>query len=156
MRRAARFAREPEVVPGELNLVPYLDIMVNLILFLLLTFSTLTAFSIPLKIAGVGGETTIADGALTVAIVPEGFRILGDEGTEPALVPLAGGTHDFAALTAELTARKRALGLGSRVTVVADGAAGYGLVVSTLDAARSTQAGGVLFPDVSFGTVAGG
>lgn len=156
MRRSARFFHEPETHAGELNLVPYLDIMVNLILFLLLTFSAVTAWSIPMKMAGPGGVTTVDDGALTVAIVPEGFRILGAEGVEAALVPLTGDEHDFAGLTAALTERKRAMGLGTRVTVVADGRAGYGLVVATLDAARETPDGDVLFPDVSFATAIGG
>ncbi len=110
---------------GELNIVPYLDILMNLIIFILLSMSGLAAFGIlnvnaPTYGGGGGGENNDApELLLTVAISPKGFYVAAkgavlpgesadSAGAEPntAAPPTipnkADGTYDYVALTEKM------------------------------------------------------
>ncbi len=107
---------------GELNIVPYLDILMNLIIFILLSMSGLAAFGIlnvnaPTYGGGGGGANNDApELLLTVAISKKGFYVAaqggvlpGQENAEAApgqgapTVPTKGdGTYDYAALTEKM------------------------------------------------------
>lgn len=130
----------------ELNLVPYLDIMVNLIMFMV----TVTAFLAQLKEAPIIAPTLARGGGggaqkpfLTVAIVQTGMSILGGGGS--------GGAEFFAkgnypAVTARLHVLKKSIpDLAEHLVVTADGTIPYGDVVKVLDAARAD------FPAVTLG-----
>src|SRR5689334_15016682 len=100
---------------GELNIVPYLDILVNLILFLLVTQSTLIALGVidvtaPTFVPpGPGPSTTSSALKLTIGIAHDGFFIAakggvlpGDGG--PTIARSKDGSFDYRALTSKLRA----------------------------------------------------
>src|SRR5215208_2090630 len=117
MRR--RFRDEEHT--GELNIVPYLDIVTNLVVFMLLSMTglvTLGVVNVSAPRIGGGDAAAHAPGEtqprllLTVAISRNGFHLAGAAGVpgadatsvdpaRAATVPLrADGTYDYPALTA--------------------------------------------------------
>ncbi|MFT3710309.1 MAG: biopolymer transporter ExbD [Archangium sp.] len=132
---------EVEHEGGELNVVPYLDILMNLILFMLLSMAGLATTGIAkaeAPRAPVGG----AVGArLTVSISGEGFVIEGD-GVEPVRI----AAHDYQSLTSSLSGLKRE---GQSLSLRAEPGVDYETVIATLDAARETPERRALFPDVT-------
>jgi biopolymer transport protein TolR len=175
-----RKKRKPveEVEMGELNIVPYLDIMVNLIMFLLITQATMVALGVinvtapTYATAGVSSSTRKdprTELRLTVGVALDGFYIaakggvLGQEvepekvevtpdGVQRATptVPLGpDGKHNYKALTQKLRTIKTVFPQAQAVYLAADQNIPYDVIVKTLDASRSdTQ--GELFPAVAF------
>src|SRR5215208_3536174 len=118
MRRRIRVEEET----GELNIVPYLDVVVNLVMFLLLSMTGLVSLGV-LNVSApkIGGEQAAAAAAaenqpkllLTVAIGRAGFFVAGANGVlgkdapadasrAPTIARRPDGKYDFPALTAEL------------------------------------------------------
>jgi biopolymer transport protein ExbD len=164
----------PHEHAGELNLVPYLDITVNLVMFMLLSITGLLEFAsinvnAPKYGGGAGvGDTTEKRLLLTVAISKKGFfiagagAILGQEETPSApastagepTIPLRGTEYDFASLTEKLAQVKAAFPNETKVIFAADPDVRYETVVRTMDAAREHE-GKPLFYDVSLSILAG-
>ena len=144
----------------ELNLIPYLDIVVNLVMFLLLVSS----FDAPLTEIRVGappsvGPGAVADLGVTVEITRDGYLVLGDA-PWAAFIPRRGHELDVDALTAHLA---QAAGGTSAdklptLTLSAEDDTDLGRVVATIDAVRAGPDGAELFPAFRFGklTVEGG
>ncbi|HZN92555.1 MAG TPA: biopolymer transporter ExbD [Myxococcales bacterium] len=166
--------REPDDV-GELNIVPYLDIMMNLIMFMLLSMTGLAVFGI-LNVnapsyggpsAGVGETTDQPKLLLSVLISKKGYfiagagAVLGQEtptgeataGTEgePTVPKKGDGTYDTAALTAKMVQIKTAFPSESKVIVGAEADISYETLIDTMDAIRETGGGErkILFSDVT-------
>ena len=166
--------REPDEV-GELNIVPYLDIMMNLIMFMLLSMTGLAVFGI-LNVnapsyggpsAGVGETTDQPKLLLSVLISKKGYfiagagAVLGQEtptgeataGTEgePTVPKKGDGTYDTAALTAKMVQIKTAFPSESKVIVGAEADISYETLIDTMDAIRETGSGErkILFSDVT-------
>lgn len=164
---------------GELNLVPYLDILMNLIIFMLMSITGLAAFGVlnvsapaygPAS-AGMAGEQQEEPFHLSIQIGKEGFyvssnrAILGQaegsgadaEGTtRPPTIPLkADGTYDFEALNRQMIRVKDAFPRESQVILVAEPAVSYDTLVQVMDAVRETQGPQrrLLFPDVNLGEI---
>ena len=165
---------------GELNLVPYLDILMNLIIFMLMSITGLAAFGV-LNVsapaygsasAGVAGEQQEEPFHLSIQIGKEGFyvssnrAILGqaeesggdvEDGTSrPPTIPLkADGTYDFDALNRQMIRVKDAFPKESQVILVAEPAVSYDTLVQVMDAVRETQGPQrrLLFPDVNLGEI---
>ena len=159
---------------GELNIIPYLDILMNLIIFILLSMTGLATFGI----LNVNAPAYGADGAgndkpdkppllLTVAISPKGFFLAatggvlpGAEGALPAApgegVPtvgkLADGNWDYVGLNTKMKEIKTAFPNESKVIIAADKDIQYEVLVSTMDALRETTDHKLLFPDVTLGS----
>ncbi|HLT29249.1 MAG TPA: biopolymer transporter ExbD [Myxococcaceae bacterium] len=171
--------REPEEM-GELNLVPYLDILMNLIIFMLMSITGLAAFGVlNVSAPAYGSATAGAGGAqqeepfhLSIQIGKEGFyvssnrAILGQAegsagdgegaGTRPPTIPLkADGTYDFEALNRQMIRVKDAFPQESQVILVAEPAVSYDTLVQVMDAVRETQGAKrrLLFPDVNLGEI---
>lgn len=166
-RRKLKVREEEEA--GELNIVPYLDILMNLIIFMLLSITGLATFGIlnvnaPAYGAPSAGVTQ--EGAdeqkltLSVLISKKGHfvssenAILGAEGAaeDAPTVPLrADGTHDFTTLNAKMVEIKAAFPKETKVIVGADPDVPYETLTHTLDAIRETQGKErrLLFPDVT-------
>jgi biopolymer transport protein TolR len=178
MRRRVR--EEDEI--GELNIIPYLDIVTNLVMFILVSMVGL----ISLGVLDVGtpkiGQPSEAEAKpaekkdtppllLTVAISEKGFFVAGtggvlpgDEGAakgvntaRPPTVPRKSGQYDYAALSDLLVLIKSKFPNESRVILVAEDNIAYDLVIQTMDACREKKTKGAdptkLFPDVWLSTI---
>jgi biopolymer transport protein ExbD len=153
MRR--RIREEEEV--GELNIVPYLDVVVNLVMFMLLSMTGLITLGVlnvsAPKIGGEGAAAAAAQDAgpkllLTVAIGKQGFYIAGAGGVlgkdagasdpgRPPTVPLRpDGKYDFAALSQQLATIKEKFPKETQVILSADGDVRYDDLIQTMDACR--------------------
>lgn len=174
-------ASHEDVEGGELNIVPYLDIVVNLIMFILVAQATMVALGVidvtaPTYATLAPGPAPTPDPAkdlkLTIGIAKEGYfiagkgAVLGDEaagaGTEltpdnvtkrPPTIPLrADGTYDYPALTQKLRQIKTLYPDAKEVFLAADAAVPYEVIVKTLDHSREDSRG-QLFPHVAFSKI---
>lgn len=159
----------PDEEGGELNIVPFLDIIVNILIFVLATVAvtfTATIDTTPPSTGG-SGVRNIESKALnlTVIIVNEGFAIKaaggnvapGCQGPGPGIaIAMRGSEYDYAALT-ECAARLKHASPDfadeTQVSISANPGTPYQNVISTIDAVRSTQEGEPLFTDVHFGVL---
>jgi biopolymer transport protein TolR len=178
MRRRVRY----EEHVGELNIVPYLDIVTNLVMFMLLSMTgLLTLGVVNVSAPRIGGEAAAAQAAgpdqprllLTVAIARTGFYVAGAGGVRgadapgvdqarPPTVPLRpDGRYDFEALTAQMQRIKERYPKETNVIFSADGDVPYEILVQTMDAVREVKVKGPdgaverkpLFFDVSLSLV---
>ncbi len=165
---ARRTSEEPR---GEINVVAFLDIVMNVLMFVLATSATLftaeirTAAPTNVDVHGAPPET------LTVTVTPRGYVVASSRGFVTrgcdslgvggdVTVPTRGGTHDASALTRCLSRVRASAALGDalrgqrRVNVSTSGAVLYGELVRAIDAVRETSPGARdLFPDAEFGVV---
>ena len=157
MRRMRDHAEEAEEETGELNLVPYMDIVTNIIIFLLASVVNSIALgnvnvSLP-TISGGGGAATEEPAKpplnLTVTAGGTGFIIAASGGVMPA-IPKKNGKYDYPELTKKLMEIKKEFPDETKVTFNADAGTEYAIVVETLDAMREDTNHAMLFPDVVF------
>ena len=171
-----RLRPQEEEIHGELNIVPYLDILMNLIIFMLLSMTGLVSFGVlnvsapkyaPAGAASAGAEDpTKPKLLLTVLVSDKGFFVAGtggvlggeptgEEGQEPKqegpgqpTVPLKNGEYDYPTLTAKMLEIKKAFPAESKIILGADARVPYEVLVRTMDSCRE-HAGQMLFFDVS-------
>ncbi len=172
-KRKLRPKEEEEM--GELNIIPYLDILRNLIIFILLSMTGLATFGI-LNVnapnygaaAGGGNPDEKPPLLLTVAISKTGFFIAATGAVLPGIsseapadpnsaaptVPKnAKGEYDYPALTARMKEVKTAFPAESKVIIAADPEVQYEALILTMDAVRETESDHkLLFPDVTLGS----
>jgi biopolymer transport protein ExbD len=176
-RRGGHAHGEHDEAAGELNIVPYLDILINLIMFLLVAQATLVSLGLIDVTApsyapiGAGGQPPPGEEQLrlTVGIAAKGFYIAAKGGVlpgeveaapteitpdgvalNPPTIPKRGdGTYDFPALARKLRAIKTAFPKVDAIYIAADDNTAYEAIVKTLDASRE-DAQGTLFPNVAF------
>jgi len=158
----------PDEEGGELNIVPFLDIVMNILIFVLATVSvtfTATIETNPPASKGSGVRQEIASEALnlSVFIVSEGFSIKAsggniapgcqDRGAGNA-VPKVGANYDFAGLTA-CAARLKGLSPEfadeTQATITANPGVEFQTVIAVMDALRNTPSGDPLFENIQFG-----
>ncbi|MBI5497058.1 MAG: biopolymer transporter ExbD [Deltaproteobacteria bacterium] len=167
--RRTRKAHPPEMEVGELNIVPYLDIVTNLVMFLLQASATAVALGeiatkLPATGGGPTGDTTPPPPdqkpplRLTIVIGEKGYTVAG---AEAVLQGAGGGTaegptlgkvnneYDFIGLTKLLVNVKKAFPKETQAFVVPEDQVTYGSIVSTMDAMRENGPD-LLFPDVMF------
>lgn len=165
-----RLSQPKELAPdeegGELNIVPFLDIIVNILIFVLATVAvtfTATIDTTPpaSKSSGVRSVETSALN-LTVFIVNDGFSIKASGGNVAPgcagpgagiTVPKKGGQYDFEALNACAAKLKNAspdFQDENQVYITANPGTDYQTLISVIDALRSTAKGDALFEDVNF------
>ncbi len=140
---------------GELNIVPYLDVVVNLVMFMLLSMTGLITLGV-LNVSAprIGGEAA-ANGAndqpkllLTVAIGRQGFYVAGAGGvlgkeadkpdaTRPPTIPLRpDGKYDYGALGEQMKRIKDQFPNETAVILSADPDVLYDVLIQTMDACR--------------------
>ena len=143
---------------GELNIVPYLDIVVNLVMFMLLSMTGLISLGVlNVSTPKIGGAAaTQAEQAeqpkllLTVAIGKQGFYIAGAGGVigadaaspdvgRPPTIPLRDGKYDYAALTEQLRQIKEKYPTETAVILSADMDVVYDILIQTMDACREVK-----------------
>jgi biopolymer transport protein ExbD len=150
---------------GELNLVPYLDIITTLVIFLVFTFQVVIEFRLidllpPAysKNARNAGDTQQEkETTLTLIITDAGYRLVTNKvelGTAEVLKK-PDGTYDNERLTQELHKVKQDLGLSESLILTATDKTEYKVVVAAMDAARMFE-GDLLFPDVLLAKASGG
>jgi biopolymer transport protein TolR len=150
---------------GELNIVPYLDILMNLIIFMLLSMTGLAAFGI-LNVnapnygqAGPtqGGENQDQKLLLTVAVSHKGFFVAGagavlgqqapsapgavsTEG-QPTLPKNPDGSYDYVGLAALMRKIKQdpSAATERKVIIAAEADTAYETVVQTMDTVRGEE-----------------
>ena len=161
MRRMKDHNEEIEEETGEINLVPYMDIVTNIIIFLLASVVNQVALgnvnvSVPSLSAGGGAASDEKPEKpplnLTVTVGATGFTIAASGGVLPPIVKLPNGQYDYKQLTKKLLEIKSSPDNAeeTKVNFNADSNISYDIVVATLDAMRQDDAGKVLFPDVAF------
>ena len=175
--RIRRLSQPKELSPdeegGELNIIPFLDIITNVLMFVLATVAvtfTATIDTFHPKAGGSGARPpTTPTLGLTVLIVPEGFSLkarggnvapgCNDTGTGLAVSKTTNSAgqpdYDYAQLN-QCVKRLKALSPDFKdetsVTITANPNIPYQAVVSTMDAIRkANDTGEDLFPDVLFG-----
>ena len=158
MRRLKEHNEEAEEELGEINLVPYMDIVTNIIIFLL----AVSATQVPLGNVNTSAPTLSAGGGaaieqpkeqplnLTITVAANGFVLAGSGAVLPTLPKLPDGQYDYQALTKTLADVKKDNQQETRATFNADAYVPYDTVVKTLDAMREDEAGKPLFPDIVF------
>jgi biopolymer transport protein TolR len=155
----------------ELNIVPYLDILMNLIIFMLLSLTGLATFGIlnvnaPSYGGGAGDNAEKPPLNLTVAIGKKGFYIAGTGGVLPGgsdapaagtppgdaapAIPLkADGTYNYPALTAQMKQVKTGFPAETKLILAAEAETQFEVLIATMDATRETEDRKLLFPDVT-------
>ncbi|MEZ4288921.1 MAG: biopolymer transporter ExbD [Polyangiales bacterium] len=165
-KRTKHVDLDPSELGDELNIVPFLDIVVNLIMFLLMVTSAVAFFSqveasLPeLRSGGIGKRANDEPALnLNVTITNEGELVTAAGGklapgcatTAPGrvvTVPLrADGKHDWVALQQCVERIKSEYEDEERVTLSADPQVEYEHVISAMDAVRGTD-DKPLFPEV--------
>lgn len=161
MRRMKEHNEELEDEVGEINLVPYMDIVTNIIIFLLASVVNQVALgnvnvSVPTLASGGGASSEDKPEKpplnLTVTVGATGFTIAASGGVLPLIAKLPNGQYDYKQLTIKLHEIKSSPDNAdeTKVNFNADANTSYDIVVATLDAMRQEDDGKVLFPDVAF------
>lgn len=152
-----------ESAEGELNIVPFLDVVVNLIMFLLMTVTaTLALAQVPSEVpetrgSGVSPRAPVPPAPPLVHLGHDGVHVFLDgqrlapgctaEGDGAVTVPLVGGQQDWLGLRSCATALRGSLAAGQRVDLSATGDTPYDEVIHAMDALRGPVSA-PLFPDV--------
>jgi len=156
----------PDEEGGELNIVPFLDIIVNVLIFVLatvvVTFTASIETTPPASRSGVRPEMESEALNLTVLVVNDGFSIKaaggnvasGCEGVGPGIaIPKRDGKYDYPALNdcaAKLKHSNPKFQEENQVFVTANGGTEYQIIIGVIDAVRRTPRGEILFDNVNF------
>lgn len=147
---------------GELNLVPYLDVVTNLVMFMLLSMTGLISLGVVnVSAPRVGDEPAAARAQapdqprllLTVAISRKGFYVAGAGGvlgraadqaavdaTQPPTIALKpDGGYDYAALTEKMKLVKDRYPDETSLILSADADVPYEVLIRTMDACREIR-----------------
>jgi biopolymer transport protein TolR len=157
----------PDEEGGELNIVPFLDIVMNILIFVLATVAvtfTATIETTPPASRGSGVRPDVPSEALnlTVFIVNEGFSLKASGGNVAPgcqgigagiTIPKKGGKYDYDSLT-ECAARLKNASPDFRdenqAYITANPGTDYQTVIDVIDALRATAQGEPLFDNVNF------
>jgi biopolymer transport protein TolR len=152
---------DPADEAGELNIIPFLDIIVNVLMFLLATITTVFTATIavpaPRSTNGPSAPGSSDEVNITVKVVREGY-IVGAPGgflqpgctavaSAALTVPLISGQHDAVGLSRCMVAIRNnpewraELANRRNIQVAVNGDVPYHVLVSTLDALRESRPG---------------
>lgn len=173
--RVRRLSAPKELAPdeegGELNIVPFLDIITNVLMFVLATISVTFTTLIDTQPPRAGGASSRAPTkptlSLNIIIIDKGFIVSAfgqriGEGCQGAGSGVAVGMkttdgkadYDYTALGAcakGLKTKVPEAGDETAATITANSNIPYQVIVSTCDAIRKADDGTLLFPDITFG-----
>jgi biopolymer transport protein TolR len=158
LRRAIRVRGEGEAGTGELNIVPFLDIVTNLMLFLLATTAAIATVSeVRADLPGHGPRSGAPPLELSVTLTDRGAIMatsIGRVGPDCVIAPSAAPTaartadgYDLASLGRCAAELHRAHPHEDAVVLSADPLVPYRDLVGAMDAIRS-RGDELLFPDV--------
>ena len=145
----------PDETDDELNIIPFLDIVINIIMFLLMTLTTVAFYaqieaSLPKSSPGASGKRAQEDNPLnlTVAVTTKGVVVTGAgaklrpgcaetvTGGDVITVPLKGGKYDWDGLHQCLIKVKDNFEDERRANILADPTVEYKDVIRAMSAAR--------------------
>ncbi len=162
----------PDEEGGELNIVPFLDIIMNVLMFVLATISVTFTTMIETQPPGMGGSGARPPSkptlSLNIIVVDQGFMVsafgqrIGEgcqgtgSGIAVGLKPGASGApdYDYASLTACAKRLKNQVPDAAEernATLTGNHDTPYRVIISTMDAIRKSEDGQELFPEVNFG-----
>jgi biopolymer transport protein TolR len=157
---------EPGEEAGELNVVPYLDIIMNILIFVLASVSVTFMSSIDTTPPSIGGkvQSAVSSKALNLSafITSQGVSLKTSSGNVATgcqdvgggvTVPKVNDSYDFPALTAcakRLKSARPEFQEETQVTITANPGIDYKTIIDVMDALRS-DSGEQLFPEVHFG-----
>jgi len=153
---------------GELNIVPFLDIIMNVLMFVLATVAVTFTATIDSTPPSLGGKGVRAQGEskalnLSVFVVNDGFSLKAAGGNiapgcdtpgAGLAVPKINNDYDYDSLTKCAQKLKDAspdFKDETQVTITANPGVDYQTVIRAIDALRRSSEGEDLFPDVHFG-----
>ena len=154
----------PDEEGGELNIVPFLDIIVNILIFVLATVVTTFTSSIettPPSGKGSGVRDKIQSEALnlTVFIVPDGFSVKasggniapGCVGVGPGIaIPRVSGKYDYKLLSECAAKLKEKFEEEDQAYITANPDTEYQILINVIDALRTSPRGVALFDNINF------
>ena len=152
---------------GELNIVPYLDIIMNIIVFIIATISVAFVTTIDTEAPSAGGGATTRQRSkalnLSAWVTSEGIALktsggniatgCGHIGPGITVPKKADGRYDFPELTRcarELKKQNDRFTEETQITITANPDVQYQIIIDVIDAVRK-DADGSLFPDIRFG-----
>jgi biopolymer transport protein ExbD len=159
----------PDEEGGELNIVPFLDIITNVLMFVLATITVTFTTMIDTQPPRPGGhaQPTKPTLSLNIIIIDRGFIVSAfgqriGEGCQGPGAGLAVGMksadgkqdYDYPALGACAKRLKNQVPEAAEettATITANANIPYQTIISTCDAIRKADDGQVLFPDITFG-----
>jgi biopolymer transport protein ExbD len=126
----------------ELNLVPFIDLLSSLVLFLLVTAVWLQVAAIPASLKSKGMSSSVSETGkhLFIRVTSKGYMLEWPHSlahARPRLIAKATSGYDRARLTSVVKDALKAQPLLS-ATVSGDDSVDYGTVIDTIDAARSS------------------
>jgi biopolymer transport protein ExbD len=137
---------------GELNIVPYLDVVVNLVVFALLSMTglvTLGALNVSASGTQAAARAESPKLLLTVAVGRDGFHVSGaggvlggeasPDGARGPTIPLRDGELDYAALSQEMRKVKDRFPDETALILSAEAETPYDVLVRTMDACREVK-----------------
>lgn len=162
----------PDDGGGELNIIPFLDIIMNVLMFILASIATVFTATIPVPAPSSGPRSNTQPDTrqrlnITVKVAPNGFivgagggflmpgcRTVGQASlTVPnrATPDADGSSHDFAALTQCMQAIRQQWATevedDHSINVSPNGDIPYGVLVKTVDAVRESRADACRLPE---------
>ena len=162
MRKMREDHEDEEMENGELNLVPYLDIVTNVIMFLMMTTSfaaALADINVTSPTAGVTGGAAVdqpkQDLNLTLQVSDKGYTIAAsgavlyqdDIAGKVPTIPKKGADYDNVTLTKKMRQIKDQYADETKVIINANPEITYEVVVQAMDAIRQDKKG-EMFPAV--------
>jgi biopolymer transport protein ExbD len=173
--RVRRLSMPRELAPdeegGELNIVPFLDIITNVLMFVLatisVTFTTMIETQPPKATGSSARPPTKPSLSLNIIVIDKGFIVSAfgqriGEGCQGPGSGVAVGLktadgqqdYDYPSLTAcakRLKNQVEEAASETGATLTANKDVPYQVIVSTIDAIRRSDDGQELFPDINFG-----
>lgn len=170
-RRSRPKTPTPDDGAGELNIVPFLDIVMNVLIFVLASITTIFTATIPVPApsSSTGGRPQPQQDRLniTVKITPGGYIIGAGGGfLAPGCTTIGAATvtvpnlgqrdvdgypYDFAGLTRCMQAIRRQwateVANDHSINISPNGEIGYGILVRTIDAVREGRQGACRLPE---------
>jgi biopolymer transport protein TolR len=147
---------------GELNVVPFLDVIVNVMIFVLATLAVTFTAAITTEPPAPKTRHVPPQTAPTIVVVAEGFAIkiaegnlrTGCDGIGGGLaVPRRGNAFDYAGLSAcllKLKSSSEFFSAGEQAYITANPGVDYQTIIDTTDAVRAGPRGEPLFPEINF------
>jgi biopolymer transport protein ExbD len=168
-RLSQRVEVDPSENEGELNVVPFLDIITNVLMFVLATIPAVFTVSLASAMPATPAQPIdLRDRQslnLSLVVVSEGVSLKTSAGNvapgcdgagEGVTVPKKNGSYDWDGLNAcarKLKSASPDFQEEDGVRLIADPSISYKVLVNAMDAVRTTPDGDALFPDVTFGVV---